>query len=161
MEQNVKQLQFTDTVPVLMLPSQGKNLLLPNVNVAEFVPVSSLQPVAEGPPWLLGMMDWRGQSIPLISFEKLNGDPTQEQNAGSGQVAILNGISGRAELPFFGIRCYGIPRQARVAKEDLRTDDQAEPGRVELSQVRVAGDAAVIPDLEIIEAQISRVLMSQ
>ncbi|WP_372777303.1 chemotaxis protein CheW [Litorivivens sp.] len=160
MEQDVKQLQFTDTVPVLMLPSQRKHLLLPNVNVAEFVPASLLQLVADGPPWLLGMMEWRGQSIPLISFEKLNGDPVQEQDAGSGQVAILNGISGRAGLPFYGIRCYGIPRQARIAKEDLRTDDHAEPGRVELSQVKLAGDAAVIPDLEIIEAQISRVLMN-
>ncbi|MBB3048401.1 chemosensory pili system protein ChpC [Litorivivens lipolytica] len=161
MEQDIKQLQFTDTVPVLMLPIQRKNLLLPNVNVAEFVPASVIEPLDSAPPWLLGMMEWRGQRVPLISFEQLNGDAIDPTSRGSGQVAILNGISDREELKFYGIRCFGIPRQARIVKEDLKPDNEAQPGRVELSQVELAGDPAVIPDLEIIEAQIARVLMGQ
>ena len=159
MEQDVKQLQFTDSVPVLMLPSGSKNLVLPNVNIAEFVSASEPEPVADAPVWFLGMVGWRGQSVRLISFESLNGDVDQVQ-PGNGQVAILNGISGREELPFFALTCSGIPRQSRIVEEDLVVDENAAGGQVELSRVLLSGEPGVIPDLEVIEAQICRVLLS-
>ncbi len=158
MKEDVKRLQFTDSVPVLMLPSRSKQLVLPNVNVAEFVSAAEPEPLADAPNWFLGMISWRGQSVPLISFECLNGDLEQVQERSS-QVAILNGISGREELPFFALMCSGIPRQSRIVAEDLALDDNAGGGRVELSRVLLAGEPGVIPDLEIIEAQICRVLL--
>ncbi|WP_372799431.1 chemotaxis protein CheW [Litorivivens sp.] len=160
MEQTLRKIQFTDSVPVLMLPSQQKQLLVPNVNVAEFVVISTVQPLASAPPWMLGLIDWRGQKVPLISFERLNGD-ADDLVEDMGHVAILNGIGGREELPFYGIRCSGMPRQARILEEDVARDDTAVPGHVESSQVLLAGEAAVIPDLVVIEAQICRVLMNQ
>lgn len=159
MEQDVKRLQFTDSVPVLMLPSSSKNLILPNVNIAEFVSIGMAEPVAEAPAWFIGMVSWRGQRVPLISFERLNGD--SDAPAQSGQVAILNGISGREELPFFAIMCSGIPRQSRIVEEDLTVDTvAAASGHIELSRVLLAGEPGIIPDLEVIEAQICRVLLS-
>lgn len=161
MEQDVKRLQFTDSVPVLMLPSRSKNLVLPNVNIAEFVNAGKPEPIANTPDWFVGMVSWRGQTVPLISFERLNGDveqvPVQDSR---GQVAILNGISGREELPFFAVMCSGIPRQSRIVEDDVSVDDSAVGGRVELSRVLLSGEPCVIPDLEVIEAQICRVLLS-
>lgn len=159
MEQDVKRLQFIDSVPVLMLPSRSKNLILPNVNVAEIISGGEAEPVANTPDWFIGMVSWRGQSVPLISFERLNGDLDQAP-ANSGYIAILNGISGREELPFFAVMCAGIPRQSRIVEEDLAVDDNAEGGHVELSRVLLAGESGVIPDIEVIEAQICRVLLS-
>ena len=159
MEQDLKALQFTDSVPVLMLPSHSKSLILPNVSIAEFVSSGEPEPVANAPEWFIGMVAWRGQKVPLISFERLNGDLEQAPETG-GQVAILNGISGREELPFYALMCNGIPRQNRVVPEDLTVDENAESGHVELSRVLVSGQPGVIPDLEVIEAQICRVLLS-
>ena len=159
MEPQLRQIQFTDSVPVLLLPARGKHVVLPNVNIAEIVNAGEVQPLANAPAWFVGTIGWRGQTVPLISFERLNGD--LEQAPAGGQVAILNGISGREELPFYAMICSGIPRQARIVAEDVTRDDEAEPGHVELSRVRVAGEVGVIPDLEVIEAQICRVLLNQ
>lgn len=159
MEQDVKRLQFIDSVPVLMLPSRSKSLLLPNVNVAEFVSAGEPEPVANAPDWFMGMISWRGQSVPLISFESLNGDLDGSPPVSS-QVAILNGISGREELPFYAVMCSGIPRQSRIVEEDVVVDSNAVGGHVELSRVLLAGEPGVIPDLEVIEAQICRVLLN-
>ncbi len=159
MEQDLKALQFTDSVPVLMLPSHSKSLILPNVNIAEFVSSGEPEPLDNAPEWFIGMVAWRGQKVPLISFERLNGDLAQAPEAG-GQVAILNGISGREELPFYALMCNGIPRQNRVVPEDLTIDENAHSGHVELSRVLLSGQPGVIPDLEVIEAQICRVLLS-
>lgn len=159
MEQKLRQIQFTDSVPVLMLPLRQKQLILPNVNVAEFVMSSAPEPLPSAPAWFLGMIDWRGQKVPLISFERLNGD-IESEDSNRSHVAIVNGIGGREELPFYAIACAGMPRQARLLEEDLVRDDAAVPGHVESSQVLLAGESAVIPDLVVIEAQICRVLMN-
>lgn len=159
MEAQLRQIQFTDSVPVLLLPSHSKHLVLPNVTIAEIVNAEEAQPLANAPEWFIGMVSWRGQTVPLISFERLNGDLAQAPPPG-GQVAILNGISGREELPFYALMCNGIPRQARIVAEDLARDDESEAGHVELSRVRLSGEAGVIPDLEVIEAQICRVLLN-
>lgn len=160
MEQDSKRIQFNDSVPVLMLPSAQKLLMLPNVNIAEFVVAAAPEPLASSPRWLLGMVAWRGLQVPLIAFELLNGD-VDEVRESSTQIAILNGISGREELPFYAIRCTGRPRQAKISEDDLAHDDAATAGRVESSQVLLAGESAVIPDLVVIEAQICRVLLAQ
>ncbi|MFT5033926.1 MAG: chemosensory pili system protein ChpC [Bacteroidia bacterium] len=158
MEQDVKRLQFTDSVPVLLLPSHNKNLILPNVNIAEFVNTVAAEPIAVAPDWFVGIISWRGQSVPLISFERLNGDLEQAPQSTT-HLAIMNGIAGREELPFYAVMCSGIPRQSRIVEEDLVADDNAETGHVELSRVLLSGEPSVIPDLEVIEAQICRVLL--
>ena len=58
----------------MLLPVEGRLLLLPGVAVAEIV--TFVPPEHDGvnmPPWYLGTIHWRNQRVPLVSYEVLTG----------------------------------------------------------------------------------------
>jgi len=60
-----------NVVRCLLIPISGGQLLLPNSVVAEVFPYNEPERVAENQPnWLLGLIDWRNQRIPLLSIEE-------------------------------------------------------------------------------------------
>lgn len=142
----------TGSIACLLIPITGRQLLLPNVTVAEVVDAQDLVPAPEGSPaWRLGTVAWRDQMVPVIAFEGLNGQPVPREG---GQIAILNGISAQRDLPFYGIVVQGTPHLAKVKIAQLEDLEGAGTGPVEFLQVRYAGDLAVIPDLDALEQQL-------
>lgn len=140
----------TGAIACLLLPITGKKLLLPNVTVAEVVNDSEIIAAPSGSPeWRLGSINWRGQMVPVVAFEGMNG---QGQPRESQQVAILNGISAQRDLPFYGLVIQGMPQLAKVKIAQLEDLESAATGELEFLQVRYAGDLAVIPDLDALEA---------
>ena len=71
--------QIPESLPSLLIPMNGRPWLIPNIVVAEVIPLRQPDRPGHGPEWLLGWINWREQDLPLISYEKLNE---------SGQVAI-------------------------------------------------------------------------
>lgn len=141
----------TGTIACLLAPITGKQLLLPHITVAEVVPVTELTAAPAGSPaWRLGSLTWRDAEIPVISLEGLNDQPIP---ASFEQVAIVNGISARSDLPFYGVVVQGVPRLAKVKIAELEDLEGAPVGPSEFLQVRYAGELAVIPDLDAVEAQ--------
>ena len=55
----------------VMLPLNGIQLLLPNVCVAEIVPWRRVKVLEDAPDWCLGLLGWRGESIPVVVFRRL------------------------------------------------------------------------------------------
>ncbi len=142
----------TGTIACLLAPLTGKQLLLPSVTVAEVVMASDMVPAPAGSPdWKLGAVSWRDMMIPVVAFEALNG---QGQPRECERVAILSGISAQRELPFYGVVVQGIPRMAKVKIAELEDLEAASTGPIEFLQVRYAGELAVIPDLDALEAQL-------
>ncbi len=142
----------TGTIACLLTPVTGKQLLLPNVTVTEVVAGNELVPAPDGSPaWKLGMLSWRDMLVPVIAFEGLNGQSVPRECE---RVAIISGISAQRELPYYGIVVQGIPRLAKVKIAELEDLDGAATGPVEFLQVRYAGELAVIPDLDALEAHL-------
>ena len=142
----------TGTIACLLVPITGKQLLLPNVTVAEVVAGTEIISAPEGSPeWRIGGLSWRDQIIPVVAFEGLNGQGLPREMT---QIAILNGISAQRDLPFYGLVVQGAPRLAKVKIAQLEDLDGASTGPVEFLQVRYAGDLAVIPDLDALEAHL-------
>lgn len=142
--------QKIQEVASLLIPMQGRQLLAPNVTVAEIVPVSQITPVQDAPAWYLGNCIWREQTIPLLSFEALNG----EEKPGIAQrsrFAVLNTTGLHESLPFIALLTQGLPRLARVTEEEITEREDSETKPFELMQVSWAGEEAVIPDVEAIE----------
>ncbi len=137
-------------VACLLLPLANQLLLLPNVTVAEIVPVSHLTSVEGAPEWYLGNLSWREQSLPLLSFEVLNGG-SRPGVGGRSRVAVLNTTGLSDELPFLALLVQNIPRLARVNEEEIRQRDGVEKLPYDLMPVSVAGEDAVIPDLARLE----------
>lgn len=136
----------------LLVPMQGYQLLLPNVSVAEIVPVAPVTPESDSPAWWLGRCRWRDLAVPLISIEALNGYSKSAMHPRT-RFAVLNTTGVSEHLPFLAIVTQGLPRLARVTEEEIVALEQ-ETKSFELMQVSWAGEEAVIPDIERIEREI-------
>lgn len=136
-------------VASLLIPLRNRLLLLPNVSVAEIVPISQVSSVADAPVWYLGNCTWREQKVPVISFEALNGEEKANSNQRT-RFAVLNTTGLSDDLPFIAIVTQGIPRLARVNEEEISERD-GDNKPFELMQVSWAGEDAVIPNLEKME----------
>ncbi|MBL4795154.1 MAG: chemotaxis protein CheW [Pseudomonadales bacterium] len=139
-------------VASLLIPMKERPLLLPNVAVAEIVPL--IEPTLDysTPDWHIGSIVWRGVKIPLLSVDALN-DLEAEEISDDSHIAVINGVGDHAELPFYAFLVTGIPRLIRVIDQEIGREDK-ETGPAESMYVQVGGEHAVILDLEYIEAKI-------
>ncbi len=143
-----------DAIRTLIIPLQDRNLLLPNVAVAEVIPYLRPRAVADAPEWLLGVISWRGLNIPLISYDRLYGAQS-EGAVGQARIAVINTVQGNGNLKFYAIVTAGIPQLKRI-KTDTIQELSSDAGEGQLSQVQVADITAVIPDLNALETVIAQ-----
>jgi len=129
-----------------LIPLADMHMLLPNTCIAEVISLGELNPVEKTPNWFLGMMDWRGVRIPVISFEIANGIESDTLTPRA-RVAVLNGISGNKKLPFYGIVSQGIPKLMSLDKAAISA---LKKPRLKLplasEQTQLADIDAAIPD---------------
>lgn len=144
------------SVPCLMIPAQGKNLLLPNVTVAEVVGYVEPEPLQNGPKWLVGYITWRGLRVPVMSYELANSQ-IHAQNAVSARIAILNADTGNARIPFMGIVVQGIPRMVHITDNDVNVENDALSPAEQMVVSTVLGKA-VIPNLDYLESLAAKVV---
>ncbi len=143
----------------LMVPVQTDHLLIPGALVAEVVAYTQPEAVpGQYPRWLLGRLHWRGQRLPCVSFEALNGGQPAAP-ATRARVIVMKAVGNRPGLPYFALVAQGIPRLITVETNEIdETDDDQNDGPAARMPVRVHGESAVIPDVSHIESQIYRAL---
>ena len=152
-EQLIKQIA-TDELSILLIPVNGKQLILPNVSVAEIVGYSEPKKAGEGPGWLKGWVAWRAQTVPLFSFEEINQE-TMPTDSANRRIVILNGIIDSGHLPFCAMISDGVPRAMRIRPREIASlDDDGEKGIAELTSVVVNGEHAVIPNMDWLQQQL-------
>ncbi|OEC36760.1 chemosensory pili system protein ChpC [Pseudomonas cuatrocienegasensis] len=127
----------------LLVPLSDRQLLLPNVAVAELIAFRAPQ-VSEGmPDWFLGQIAWRDLRLPLLSFEAAS---SGQAPLGEGaRVAVLNALGGRPKVKFIALLVQGIPRSVKIASDLPAADVELAP--LELGAARVGDDVVRIPDL--------------
>ncbi|KEF33053.1 MAG: chemotaxis protein CheW [Gammaproteobacteria bacterium] len=141
----------SQSLSCVLIPMNGRQLLLPNVSVAEVVDYASSDAEANTPDWLVGYLDWRGLQLPVISYDAANGDILTVPGDNRGRIVVLNTIGdNHQETPFMALVTQGIPSQARLTKEQIRELD-GENGPADLMHVEVDGESAWIPNLEYLE----------
>lgn len=152
----VTEVEQDDIVASLLVPMQQKNLLVPDVAIAEVVPKGELSPLDNAPPWFLGYLDWRGARVPVISFEVANSQVQAPDSSGA-RIAVFNAVSEQSRQRFFGLLVQGIPRMVRLGDTDLREDSQASTAEAEQMAVITQLGKASIPDLDYLESLVARV----
>jgi len=145
----------TNEIPSLLVPMADSKLVLPTVSVAEMIPYQepqARQAVALDtiPDWYLGSLNWRGVSVPMLSYESLNGDAAPDILPFS-QILILNNTGVSSQLPFLCFPTQGIPRLSRVAMNEISQNTEAYVKEYEQMHVYVAGEQGVIPDVSKLE----------
>ena len=147
----------TDAIRSLFIPVDGANLLLPNAAVAEVVPYSEPEAVANGPDWLLGKVSWRNQVIPLISFEVAAGGERPDPNSRS-RITVLNGITGNPKLRFYAVLTQDIPSLMKIDNSVIAPGSEEAPNAAVLSHVMINGEPAQIPNLDALETLLQKVV---
>ncbi len=142
-------------IATLLIPVNGKHLVLPNVNVAEIIPYREPTTEEDVPNWYLGRFDWRATEVPLISFEAINDEPFASRTRNR-RIAILNNVTGDPSLPFCGIVTEGLPRLMRLMAEEIAEDPDISPGPAETARVLVNGERASIPNVAYIQNLLQR-----
>ncbi|PSF11842.1 chemotaxis protein CheW [Marinobacter fuscus] len=136
----------------VMIPVSDRQLLLPNVSIAEVVDFSSTDAGTNTPDWLIGFLDWRGLALPVISYDAANGGKLIVPGDSRGRIIVLNTIGQQhSQHPFMALVTQGIPSQTRLNEEQVRQLD-GDTGPADLMQVEVDGETAWIPNLEFLES---------
>lgn len=143
----------TNQVACLRIPKDPKNLLLPNVSVAEVIPYQV--PTKEnGPEWFKGFFLWRNTKVPVISLEAINGESEIEVGDRT-RLAVINRLSDAAEFEFFALLIKDLPTLVRVHEEDLKPDEGGTLS-AELALAQLDQQTIVIPDLEKLEIMVNQ-----
>lgn len=143
----------TRTLPCVLIPMNQRQLLLPNVSIAEVVDHDARLERGDDHPWLAGYLEWRGQKLPVISYERANQQEAALPETGRGRIVVLNTIGpDHDRLPFMAVITRGIPSQSRLEPEQLQGREAEDKGPADLMQVELEGDTAWIPDLEYLES---------
>jgi len=151
-QQRIEQKKVQE-VASLLIPLSGQQLLVPNVTVAEIVPVPTITAIENTPDWYIGDCLWREQRIPVVFFEMLNGE-ARPDILPTGRLAVLNSTGVHDDLPFIALMTRGLPRLARVNEEEITSRDQDERKALDLLAVSWAGEDAVIPDIQALEKSV-------
>jgi chemosensory pili system protein ChpC len=142
----------TDTLSCVMIPMDDRQLLLPNVSIAEVVDYASTDAPKNAPGWLAGSVDWRGLSLPIISYDGANGGTITAPSANRGRIVILNTIGEHhSTVPFMALVTRGIPSQTRLTENQVK-QIEGDTGSADLMRVDVDGETAFIPDLGFLES---------
>ena len=145
--------ELPNEVPSLLMPMQGRPWLIPNIVVAEVIPLRQPDRPGHGAEWLLGWLSWRDLDLPLISFERLN-ESGQVHIGEDARIAVLNTVTGKTG--FYAVIIQGIPRMVKVGRNDL-VEEPGDTGPAETMYIQIGGDLAVVPDLDAIERTINSV----
>lgn len=152
---------ITGDIRSLLVPLNDYTLLLPGSVVAEVIPYQDPTPLAasvSAPDWVVGLVTWRGVRVPLVSVEVFGGAAEAPMPGLRARLVVLKGLAGDPQLPFFAIVAQQIPRLQTVSEGmvDGLEDESLEgaPGE----PVLVAGEPAVIPELETLEADLLQAL---
>lgn len=136
----------------VLIPLEDGQLLLPSVCIAEIMPWRRIKVVPEAPDWCLGLLGWRGEAVPVVRFEQLNGTRTDGRRAG--RCLVVMNRSGAGAMSFYALAVEGLPRLVQLTGSDLGDQDGA-PGPAEARRVRVGAELASIPSLTYLEQQIA------
>lgn len=141
-----------DEVQCVLIPLQDARLLLPNECVAEILPWRRIKPLQAVPNWCLGILGWRGETIPVVRFEVLN----EHDNARSEEgrcIVVMN----RAKLPigpsFYAFAAEGLPRLMQVNSDDMAGSEPL-VGPADTAAIKLGTELVQIPNLEMVEREV-------
>ena len=148
-------------VRAVLIQTETSRLLLPNATISEVLSYAEPEPVTDAPDWLLGEIRWRGWRLPLVAFAQFTGQGVEQRGLGS-KVVVLKTFGVETSLPFLALLTKGFPRLVSVTRDALSIWDEDEEALTQgvRAQVRLHGEAVLIPDIDGIELAVLRATAS-
>jgi chemosensory pili system protein ChpC len=113
--------KIQSTIRCLLIPSGGRQLLLPSTIVAEVFGYNEPELIFnEQPKWLLGMINWREQRVPLLSIEEaLSLHQNEAHSPKRYHTVVLYGLESTQTMPFYCFRATNVPSSLVVIEKTL------------------------------------------
>ena len=129
-------------------------MLLPHVAVAEVGTYRVPMEQPDTPEWLLGTIDWRGQTVPVISLELLCGDELPANPVYS-RLIIINSVRAESPVRHYAIVAAALPHSVQI---DSDTVDDFECCQLPAIHCRVyiGREQAVIPNLDYLQEMLEQ-----
>ena len=146
-----------DELYSLLVPLAGERLIVPRACVAEVVRYTAPKQEAGAHNWMLGIVNWNGRELPVVSFEGTLG---KEVPAATGRtrIVVFTASTGQLKTGYFGAITQGFPQLVRVNRDVLlfdSTEGWPDDAPV-LCRVKMINEFPLIPDLERMEAMLAR-----
>jgi chemosensory pili system protein ChpC len=133
-------------------------LMLPNSALVEIVPVRNIINVANKPRWMLGYLDWRGNSVPLVAFETMGGVRMPSLANNDVRAAVVYAIGEDKKIPFMAFLVQGVPQVVNVSATDIETDTAAITHPAVAQKAVVKGTAVSVVEMTKLETMIKGVM---
>ena len=141
----------------LLVPLAEDRLIVPRACVAEVVRYSKPDQEAGAHDWMLGMVNWNGRQLPVVSFEGAIGKEVPVAT-GRTRIVVFTSSTGQLKSGFFGVITQGFPQLVRVNRDVLKLD--ATGGWPEsapvLCRVKMINEFPLIPNLDALEGMLAR-----
>lgn len=132
----------------IVIPTAGVSLVVPSATIAEVVNVSMVTPVPYSPEWNLGVIGWRGQAVPVVSFEGLMGDNVQTASLRS-KIVIFYPLQGCKDSEFFAFLSSAEPQPYIVDEAVVVVDGDDIPGSPYIAAaIKINERVAGIPNMD-------------
>ncbi len=140
----------------LLIPLSEDRLIVPRACVAEVVRYTHAEQKEGDHNWMMGMINWNGRSLPVISFEGAVGKDVPVVT-GRTRVVVFYASTGQLKTGFFGVLTQGFPQLVRVNRDVLKLEakDGWPAGAPVLCRVRMINEFPMIPNLEAIETMLA------
>ena len=149
---------MSEEIKCIILKVNGDELLMPNAAVAEIIPIKNIINVANKPGWMLGYLDWRGHSVPLVSFEAMGNIRMPSLATGNVKAAILFSIREDSSFPYISILVQDTPTVINVKEEDLISNKEEITHPAIEDKVMTAGGAYSVINLEKLDSIVESVM---
>ena len=144
----------------LLIPLADERLIVPRACVAEVVRFTKPETEEGAHDWMMGMVNWNGRELPVVSFEGALG---KEKPAATGRtrIVVFYASTGQLKAGFFGVLTQGFPQLVRVNEDvlQLHTTEGWPQGAPVHCCVKMINEFPLIPDLERLEAMLARELI--
>ena len=147
-----------EQIKCVLLSINEDLLILPKKAVAEVVPIRNIINVANKPNWMLGYLDWRGNSIPLVSIEAMGGVRMPSLASGDVKAVVVYVIGEDASFNFMSFLVKGAPKVINIKPTSVITDEEESRHPVVEQKILVHGEKASIVDLMKLESIIKFVM---
>lgn len=147
-----------EQIRCVVLNINEDRVLLPNSALVEVVPVRNIINVANKPRWMLGYLDWRGNSVPLVAFETMSGVRMPSLANHDVRAAVMYTVGGDKAIPFMSFLVQGAPQILNVTAMDIVGDPSGVSHPAVEKKAMVKGEQVSIVAMEKLEGMIKSVM---
>lgn len=133
----------------LLMPLMGMRMLLPNAAIGEIVVHRGALASCAGPQWLLGLLNWHEQAVPVVAYEGLVGGQLPPTDARRLRIAIIH-LPAEDGMQAMGIVLQGYPSLIKIEPGVLKSKSMelSDPAILHHYRALIGSTEVLIPDLQ-------------